>query len=107
MNNIIFAKDTDHFTNGGLITDKPCICCGFLLGTDSANDPEIVIWNNGDEEKAIVPKATYDASALGLNGFQGQWRFSEAGLYLKDSCAGTFVVVPMWKEWFVGGFNRD
>ena len=104
MSNVIFAKDTEYYTKSGAISRLPVIVSGFLLGTDSANDPTIGVWNNPGT-KLILPTATYDASALGLNGFQGQWRYSLEGMSLVVTCAGTVYIVPQWQEWYSGSLR--
>jgi len=45
---------------------------GYLVGTDGINDPTITITDEvnatGKNSGEMVPTATYDASALGVNG---------------------------------------
>ena len=96
MSNLIIAQDTDHFTNSGVITKSPALCAGYLIGTDSTNDPTIGLWNNPGT-KLIIPTATYDASALGLNGASTTWRHCADGLSLVVTCAGTVYIVPIWQ----------
>ena len=98
MSSLIIAQDTPYFTKSGIITEHPAICSGFLLGTDSANDPTIGAWDN-DGARLIIPTRTYDASALGLNGYQGQWRHCKDGISLVVTCAGTVYIVPLWQNW--------
>jgi len=74
---------------------------GFTLGTDGANDPEVTIEDKdnatGKTGGEIMPTATYDASALGLNGAL----LSEAidcsfGIYLTISIAAGAVEVTVY-----------
>lgn len=105
MNNVIIAQDSPHFTGSGIITEHPAVCSGFLLGTDSTNDPTIGLWGK-DGGKLIIPTCPYDASALGLNGASTEWRYSKEGLSLNITCAGTVYVVPLWQSW-IEGLPRD
>ena len=105
MPNMIIAQDTDYFTESGVITKSPALCAGFLLGTDSTNDPTIGLWNNPGT-RLIIPTCTYDASALGLNGASTKWRHCADGLSLAVTCAGTVYIVPIWQAW-ITGLHRD
>lgn len=98
MSDLIIAQDTEYFTNSGIITRHPAICAGFLLGTDSTNDPTVGA-ASPDGLRLILPTSTYDASALNLNGYQGQWRHCKDGISLTVTCAGTVYVVPLWQSW--------
>lgn len=105
MNNVIIAQDTPHFTGSGVITEHPAVCSGYLIGTDSTNDPTVGMGNN-DNTILIIPTATYDASQLNLNGASTQWRYSKTGLSLTVLCAGTVFIVPLWQSW-LKGLPRD
>jgi len=96
---LIIAKDSIHYTGSAVISDNPAIFSGILVGTDSTNDPVVGVASN-DGTRLILPTATYDASALGLNGYTGGWRHCEDGISITITCAGTVYVVPIWKEWF-------
>ena len=84
-------------TASGLVYSGPCILHGFLLGTDGVNDPVITVYNNtaASGEEAI-PTATYDASALGLNGATGMKMYCDLGLYVEIACAGSVEVNVMY-----------
>lgn len=99
MSDLIIAKDTEYFTSSGVVTDGPAIMSGILIGTDSTNDPTIGAASN-DGSRLILPTATYDASALALNGYTGGWRHCNDGISLTVTCGGTVYIVPIWKEWF-------
>lgn len=62
--------DFDVVTTSATVHTGNCVFGGFLVGGDSINNPTITIYDNtsaaGDE---VVPTATYDAEAEGLNGF--------------------------------------
>ena len=103
MNNSIIAQDTDYYTKSGVITKSPALCAGFLLGTDSTNDPAIGLWTG---TRLVIPTCTYDASALNLNGASTKWRHCADGLSLAVTCAGTVYIVPIWQAW-VTGLPRD
>ncbi len=85
-------------TSTGSITTKPALFGGFLLGTDSVNDPEITVadGNGGDE---ISPTATYDASALGLNGaIEGHLVYCPNGIHVTITCGGTVEVSVRYRD---------
>lgn len=81
-------------TASGVVRTGSCIFQGLLIGTDGVNDPTVTLYNNtaasGDE---VVPTATYDASALGLNGLTGVNVWCDKGLYVEIACSGDVVVV--------------
>ena len=58
-------------TASGIAHAGKCSCGGFLLGMDKVNDMEVTLYDNASAASGnkIVPTNTYDASALGLNGF--------------------------------------
>lgn len=93
-------------TASGKITEEPGYLHGFLLGTDGSNDPTVTFYDGispiqGNE---IVPTATYDASALGLNGVTLPDSFNRAvpfddGLYCSITlAAGTAEVMVYYSE---------
>ena len=81
-------------TASGLVYTGPCLFGGYVLGTDGVNDPTITIYNNtaGSGQK-VIPTATYDASALGINGATGLRQNCNNGLYVAITCAGSVEVV--------------
>ena len=67
---------------------------GMLLGTDSANDPTITVYDGitaaGDE---LVPTAAYESTYKGLNGFTCAYgKQFDTGLYIEITCGGTVEV---------------
>lgn len=86
-------------TSTGSITTKPALYAGFLVGTDSVNDPEITVTdgNGGDE---VVPTATYDASALDLKGALegGHLVYCPNGIYITITCGGTVEVSVRYRD---------
>lgn len=92
---LILSEEPVKHTASGIICSGPCIFRGFLLGTDGANDPTVTIYNGQDNSGTeIVPTATYDASALGINGVTGKNQYCSGGLYVEISCAGAVEIVP-------------
>jgi hypothetical protein len=87
-------------TVSGTIITKSAVLLGMQVGTDSANDPTITVYdgiNNGGNE--IVPTTTYDASALGLNGFVCPYsKKAYSGIYVEITCAGSVEVTIDYKE---------
>ena len=94
-----FSKVTET-TN---ITTSPSLFGGFTLGTDGINDPTITV-TDGASGAEIIPTATYDASALGLNGalLGGHLVDAPNGVTVVISCAGTVEVTTYYKQ--KGGF---
>ena len=83
-----------------LIHTGPGLLFGMLLGTDSANDPTITIYDGitaaGDE---LVPTATYESAYKGLNGFTCSYgKQFDTGLYIEISCGGTVEVSVDYRE---------
>ena len=74
---------------------------GFVLGTDGANDPTITIEDSDGTKNAgeIIPTATYDATALGLNGLTGlpdQGIMCNHGILVTITCAGAVEVTVFY-----------
>jgi hypothetical protein len=95
MNNIF---NTVKKTASGIVIAEPCIFGGFFLGTDSANDPTITVYDNaaaasGEE---LVPTTEYDASVLGLNGAIGFSVLARNGVYIEITTAGTCEVTVLY-----------
>jgi len=75
------------------------LLAGFVSGGDSVNDYEMTITDgNGGEE--VVPTATYDATALGLNGalLGGHLVDCPNGIYVTITCGGAMEVTIYYKE---------
>jgi len=78
-----------------------CALASMFIGMDGVNDPEITVYDGIDATGSeVVPTATYDASALGLNGFHGGLLGYDckAGIYVEITCAGTVEVVVGYKS---------
>jgi len=57
-------------SHGSTVAVTNVILTSILIGTDKTNDPQITAYNGEDANgQEIVPTNTYDASALGMNGF--------------------------------------
>ncbi len=87
-------------TATGLVFTGACALHSMLLGTDGTNDPEITVYDGIDNTGTeIVPTTTYDASALGLNGFHGGPAGIECttGIYVVITCAGAVEVALGFK----------
>lgn len=103
MKQIISEKPAKK-TASALVHTGPCIFRGFLLGTDGVNDPVITIFNNTTNSgEEVVPTATYDASALGLNGVTGKQQYCDTGLYIEITCAGAVEVVLEYAKRYPAG----
>ena len=57
-------------TGGKIVSSKPGIIYGYLVGLDNTNDPTITIYddNAAAAGNEVIPTNTYDASVLGVNG---------------------------------------
>lgn len=66
---------------------------GILVETDGTNDPTVTVRDNtvasGD---AVMPATTFDASALGLNGFTGLRIPCKTAIHVVIVCAGAAKV---------------
>jgi len=71
------------------------------IGCDGSNDPIVTIYDgeSATNAKEIVPTCTYDASALGMNGFTSTVgkKFIK-GLYVEITCGGTVEVILDWEK---------
>ena len=91
---------TKKMTASGIAFTGPCALASMLIGTDGANDPTVTIYdgidNTGTEK---VPTSTYDASALGLNGFMGGRVAYDCvkGIYVEITTGGTVEVIVGFK----------
>ena len=76
------------------VTSSRAVLMGMQLGTDSANDPTVTVYDGTDNTgNEIVPTATYDASALGLNGLVIPYdKKAYDGIYVEITCSGTVEV---------------
>lgn len=97
MGNIKIYGDTSYLTASALIHTGAGFLFTVLIGTDGVNDPVVAAYNDTDGDTAgnrIVPLTTYDASALGINGFVLQFakKFT-TGLYISISNLGAGELV--------------
>ena len=81
------------------MTSVRCRLNGFLIGTDGVNDPTIAFYDGSDATGIKrVPSNTYDASALGLNGFVSLGYKTgiefDSGMYI-DISGSNVEVVPI------------
>jgi len=81
-------------TSSGIVYTGSCLLFHMFVGTDKTNDPEITIYdgtnNTGTE---VVPTNTYDATALGLNGFCLATPIKcGTGIYVEITCGGNVEV---------------
>jgi hypothetical protein len=91
-------------TATGIVLTGQGVFRGMLLGTDGVNDPVVTIYDGLDNSGTeIIPTATYDASALGLNGVIGKGVYCETGIYVEITCAGTVEVVVEYTPYYPPG----
>lgn len=98
---MIFA-DTAELTASGMAYTGECVLFDVLIGTDTANDPAVSIFDgtsSAGEEK--LPTNTYDASKLGLNGVVWQFaRKMSTGIYVLIAlAAGDVEVIVGYRPW--------
>ena len=111
MPGVISRKET---ATGISYTGKCGVKHMFVAG-DRTNDVEITLWSGtdatGGTDAEIVPTTTYDASALGLNGFSlSDPIICDAGVYIviTDPGGGVFggnveVTIGIVPEIYLGG----
>ena len=58
-------------TGNKVVMNNACHFYGIILGTDGVNDPTITVYDNPSTNSGdiVSPPTTFDASALGFNGF--------------------------------------
>jgi hypothetical protein len=101
------ACRTTKLSASGIAYTGRVLLCHIFVGTDGANDPELTVYDGittaGTE---IVPTATYDASALGLNGFTLTVPIDcKTGIYVEITCGGTVEIIIGYEprdNWGVG-----
>ena len=82
------------FTGRGMIYDV-------LIGTDGTNDVALTIYDglSATNTKEILPTVTYDASALGLNGYTTPIGSKVTlGCYIAITCSGSCEVIIKWEK---------
>ncbi len=103
----MYSVTSKKLSESGMAATGESVLTHMLLGTDGTNDPVITIYdgldNTGTER---VPTTTYDASALGLNGFVLATPLEfKIGIYVEITCVGTVEVCCGYKKrvsWGVG-----
>ena len=103
----MYSVKSTKLSVSAIIYTGESILTHLLIGTDGVNDPTITVYdgvdNTGTEK---VPSTTYDASALGLNGFTLTIPAEFlVGIYIEITCAGTVEVCCGYRErvsWGVG-----
>jgi len=93
MKNARIYADVSYLTASALVNTGAGFLFSILIGTDGVNDPVVTAYNDTDGSTAanrIVPITTYDASALGINGFVLQFakKFT-TGLYVSIANLGS------------------
>ena len=93
--------ESSYVTASGIIFSGRGLVYDVLIGTDGTNDPIITIYNglNATNTKEILPTATYDASALGMNGYTTSLGSKVTdGCYSAISCVGACEVIIKWEK---------
>ena len=87
-------------TSSQIITSERAVLMGMQIGPDGANDPIVTVYNGTDNTGGeIVPTNTYDASALGMNGYVGPYdKKAYNGISVEITCAGTVEVTIDYQE---------
>ena len=94
------AETTKH-TASGVVAHGRGVLYNMQIGCDGTNDPTVTIYDGESttNAKEIVPTCTYDASALGMNGYTAivgkKWI---RGLYVEITCAGAVEVILDWEK---------
>ena len=93
--------ESSYVTASGIIFTGRGIVYDVLIGTDGTNDPAITIYDglSATNTKEILPTATYDASALSLNGYTTSVGSKVSdGCYVAITCAGSCEVIVKWEK---------
>lgn len=103
----MYSVTSKKISSSGMLYTGDSVLSHMFIGTDGVNDPTITIYDGLDNtgvEK--IPSATYDASALGLNGFTLSFPLEfRTGIYVEITCGGTVEVCCGYKLrglWGVG-----
>jgi hypothetical protein len=96
-------KTVKRLTASGAVTANPCYVFDIFIGTDGVNDPTVGVYNAAnaaDATKRILPSISYDASALGLNGFAGGAHAIDCttSCYVDITCAGSCEIIVMYRD---------
>jgi len=93
--------ESSYKTASGVIFTGPGLVYDILIGTDGTNDPVVTIYDglSATNTKEILPTATYDASALGIDGYSTAIGSKvTTGCYIAITCVGTCEVVVKWEK---------
>ena len=101
------SMKTTKRTTSGTVKSGESFLGDMVLGTDGVNDPVVTVYDGTDNTGTeLIPTATYDSSALGLNGVVFQYaRHCEVGIYVEITCGGTVEVVVGWRPWTLLGVS--
>lgn len=74
----------------GVLLGGPGFLGGVLVATDGTNDPTVTVFDSASDATGteILPTTTFDASALGLNGYVGIIDECLKGAYVLIAGAG-------------------
>lgn len=102
MGNFI-KKSVKRLVASGAVTANPCYIFDIFIGTDGVNDPTVAVYNaaaSADATKRILPSVSYDASALGLNGYAAGAHGIDCttSCYVEITCAGSCEVIVMYRD---------
>jgi len=93
--------ESSYKTASGIVFTGPGIVYDILIGTGGASDPIVTVYNglSATNTKEILPTATYDADAYGLNGYTTSIGAKvTAGCYIEITTEGTCEVVIKWEK---------
>ena len=93
----LIRAESSRITASTLIFTGDCVLISLLVGVDGVNDPVVGIFNaldGADPTKRVVPSVTYDASALGLNGYMAAFvKRCRTGLFISIANIGSGEVI--------------
>ena len=88
-----YTKTVSGASFSGLIYGGSCWFVNFKLGMDNANDTQITVYDTkvtpvAGTDTELVPTNPYDASAMGLNGLEGDQSYAQNGIWLVVTAVG-------------------
>jgi len=93
--------DTAKCGSSTVLTRGQGVLYNMQIGCDGTNDPTVTVYDgeSATNAKEIVPTCTYDASALGMNGYTAivGKKFIK-GLFVEITCTGTVEVILDWEK---------
>ena len=93
--------ESSYLTASGIVFTGRGLVYDILIGTGGLQDPTITVYNglSATNTKEILPTATYDASAYGLNGYTTNIGSKVTdGCYITITTAGTCEVIVKWEK---------